>query len=129
MGVVSGKVTTGYIQYPTAPGVYDNTYTGVTRSPVNPALIPGGYRAISPYQPNYSINYRQPNVYIPDDPYGTYNYLYSDATDRTLRDGIMLWHSNDGKMDHALNCIYSIPEGEILKKQYDNSCRSRVGTR
>lgn len=27
MGVVSGKVTTGYIQYPTAPGVYDTTHT------------------------------------------------------------------------------------------------------
>ena len=52
MGVVSGKVTTGYIQYPTAPGVYDNTYTGVTRSPVNPALIPGGYKNISHYQPH-----------------------------------------------------------------------------
>ena len=127
MGVVSGKVTTGYIQYPTAPGVYDNTYTGVTRSPVNPALIPGGYRAISPYQPNYSINYRQPNVYIPDDPYGTYNYLYSNVTDRTLRDGIMLWHSNDGKMDHALNCIaYSIPEGEILKKNSTTTLVVRV---
>ena len=127
MGVVSGKVTTGYIQYPTAPGVYDNTYTGVTRSPVNPALIPGGYRAISPYQPNYSINYRQPNVYVPDDPYGTYNYLYSNVADRTLRDGVVLWHYNDEKTKHALNCLaYSIPEGEILKKNSTTTLVVRV---
>ena len=127
MGVVSGKVTTGYIQYPTAPGVYDNTYTGVTRSPVNPALIPGGYRAISPYQPNYSINYRQPNVYVPDDPYGTYNYLYSNVADRTLRDGVVLWHYNDEKTKHALNCrAYSIPEGEILKKNSTTTLVVRV---
>ena len=127
MGVVSGKVTTGYIQYPTAPGVYDNTYTGVTRSPVNPALIPGGYRAIYPYQPNYSINYRQPNVYVPDDPYGTYNYLYSNVADRTLRDGIVLWHYNDEKTKHVLNCLaYSIPEGEILKKNSTTTLVVRV---
>ena len=127
MGVVSGKVTTGKIEYPTAPGVDDKTDTGVTRSPVNPALIPGGYRAIYPYQPNYSINYRQPNVYVPDDPYGTYNYLYSNVADRTLRDGVVLWHYNDEKTKHALNCLaYSIPEGEILKKNSTTTLVVRV---
>lgn len=127
MGIVSGKISTGFIQYPTALGVYDTTYTGVTRSPVNPALLPGGYKTIYPYQPNYSINYRQPNVYIPDDPFGTYQYLYSNTTDRTLRDGIMLWHSNDNKTDHALNCLaYSIPEGEILKKNSTTTLVVRV---
>src|SRR5699024_4546594 len=117
MGVVSGKVATGYIQYPTAPGAYGSTDTGVTRSPVNPALLPGGYGAISPYQPNDSIHYRQPNVYISDDPYGAYDYLYANAADRTLRDGILLWHADDGKPEHALTCLaYGIPAGEILKK-------------
>jgi len=127
MGVVSGKMTTGYIQYPTAPGAYGSTDTGVTRSPVNPALLPGGYGAISPYQPNDSIHYRQPNVYIPDDPYGAYDYLYANAADRTLRDGILLWHADDGKPEHALTCLaYGIPAGEILKKDSTTTLVVRV---
>lgn len=127
MGVVSGKITTGFIQYPTALGVYSSTDSGVTRSPVNPELLPGGYKTIFPYQPDYSNNYRQPNVYIPDDPSGAYQYLYTNAAGRTLRNGIVLWHADDSEEEHALNCLaYSIPEGEMLKKNSTTTLVVRV---
>lgn len=127
MGVVSGEITTNAITYPTAPGMFATAGSGVTRSPVNPALLPGGYKTISPYQSNYPATVRQPNVYIPDDPSGTYQSLYTNAAGHTLRDGIVLWYADDGKEEHALNCLaYSIPEEKVLKKNSTTTLVVRV---